>query len=139
MEINPIGIIHSPYKNKSDAPFQGRMNNVETILEIYPEYIDGLLGIEERKHIIVLYWQHLSKRDILRHVTPWGPELRGVFSTRTPNRPNPIAFCVADLIKVDGNKLYVKGVDALDGSYLLDVKPYVYELDSIKGPDDILL
>jgi tRNA-Thr(GGU) m(6)t(6)A37 methyltransferase TsaA len=139
MEINPIGIIHSPYKNKSDAPFQGRMNNVETVLEIYPEYVDGLLSIEERKHIIVLYWQHLSKRDILRHVTPWGPELRGVFSTRTPNRPNPIAFCVADLIKVDGNKLYVKGVDALDGSYLLDVKPYVYELDSIKGPDDILL
>ncbi|MBE3578464.1 MAG: SAM-dependent methyltransferase, partial [Caldanaerobacter subterraneus] len=56
-------------------------------------------------------------------------------ATRSPNRPNPIAFCVADLIKVEGNKLYVKGVDALDKSPILDIKPYVYELDSVKPED----
>jgi len=138
MELVSIGVIHSPYKGKKDAPFQGRMNSSEVVLEIYPEYVDGLLDIEKRKHIIVLYWQHLAKRDILKSATPWGPEVKGVFGTRSPNRPNPIAFCVADLLKVEGNKLYVKGVDALDKSPILDIKTYVYDLDSIKGPDDVL-
>ncbi|ADH61361.1 protein of unknown function UPF0066 [Thermoanaerobacter mathranii subsp. mathranii str. A3] len=138
MDLIPIGIIRSPYKKRGDAPKQGRMSDKEAVLEIYPEFVDGLCDIESKKHIIVLYWCHLGKRDVLKTVTPWGPEVKGVFATRSPSRPNPIAFCVADVIKVEGNKLYVKGVDALDGSPILDIKPYVYELDSIKGPEDTL-
>ncbi|KHO62994.1 tRNA-Thr(GGU) m(6)t(6)A37 methyltransferase TsaA [Thermoanaerobacter sp. YS13] len=138
MELISIGVIHSPYKKRGEAPHQGRVSDKEAVLEIYPEFQDGLHDIESKKHIIVLYWCHLGKRDVIKTVTPWGPEVKGVFATRSPSRPNPIAFCVADIVKIERNKLYVKGVDALDGSPILDIKPYVYEIDSIKGPEDTL-
>lgn len=133
MELIPIGIVHSPYKSQKDAPRQGRMTDDKVVLEIYPEFAEGLMSIEGLKHIIVLYWCHLAKRDVLKTVTPWGPELKGVFATRSPSRPNPIAFCVADVVRVEHNRVYVKGVDALDGSPLLDIKPYSYQFDSVEG------
>ncbi len=86
------------------------------------------------RHIIVLYWCDRARRDVLKTVTPWGPEEKGVFATRSPSRPNPIAFCVVDLVRIEGNNLVVKGLDALDKSPLLDIKPYVYDLDAIKRP-----
>jgi len=131
MELRPIGVIHSPYKEKKDAPRQGRLSDNEITIEIYPEFVDGLQGIEQVTHLIVLYWGHLADRSILQTVTPFSPEVRGVFACRSPNRPNPIAFCIADLIRRDGNILTVRGVDALDGSALLDIKAYSGELDSI--------
>ncbi|MDK2992671.1 MAG: hypothetical protein PWP48_1904 [Clostridiales bacterium] len=131
MELRPIGVIHSPYKEKKDAPRQGRLSNNEITIEIYPEFVDGLQGIEQVTHLIVLYWGHLADRGILQTVTPFSPEVKGVFACRSPNRPNPIAFCIADLIRRDGNILTVRGVDALDGSALLDIKAYSGELDSI--------
>lgn len=131
MELRPIGVIHSPYKEKKDAPRQGRLSNNEITIEIYPEFVDGLQGIEQVTHLIVLYWGHLADRSILQTVTPFSPEVKGVFACRSPNRPNPIAFCIADLIRRDGNILTVRGVDALDGSVLLDIKAYSGELDSI--------
>ena len=73
---------------------------------------------------------------MLQTVTPGGPELKGVFATRSPARPNPIAFCIAEVIRMDGNRIYVKGVDALDGSPLLDIKPYSYQIDSVEGLKD---
>ncbi|SHF61216.1 tRNA-Thr(GGU) m(6)t(6)A37 methyltransferase TsaA [Caldanaerobius fijiensis DSM 17918] len=138
MKLVSIGVIHSQYSKREEAPRQGRLSDKEAILEIYPEFEEGLQDIKNKKHLIVLYWCHLGRRDVLKTTTPFGPEIKGVFSTRSPSRPNPIAFCVVDLLKVEGNKLYVKGIDALDGSPLLDIKPYVYDLDSIKGPDDTL-
>ena len=133
MQLKPIGVVHSLYKTKKDAPRQGRLADDEAILEIYDEFRDGLMCIEGLRHLIILYWCHQAKRDVLKTATPWGPELKGVFATRSPSRPNPIAFCVADVIRLEGNRIYVKGVDALDGSPLLDIKPYSYQIDSVEG------
>lgn len=138
MELIPIGVIHSPYTNREETPRQGRLSDKESILEIYSEFKEGLEGIKDKRHIIILYWAHLGKRDVLKTTTPFGPEMKGVFATRSPSRPNPIALCIADLIKVEENRLYVRGVDAIDGSPILDIKPYVYELDSLYGPEDTL-
>ncbi len=131
MELKPIGVIHSPYKEKKDAPRQGRLSDNEIRLEIYPEFSDGLQSIERVSHLIILYWGHLADRNVLQTVTPFSPEVTGVFACRSPNRPNPLAFCIADLIRRDGNVLTVRGVDALDGSALLDIKAYSGMLDSI--------
>lgn len=131
MELKPIGIIHSPYREKQDAPRQGRLSDKEITLEIYPEFIRALKGIEKASHIFVLYWGDRAMRDVLQSKTPFSEEPVGVFASRSPNRPNPVALCVADLLRKEGNLLTVRGVDALDGSPLLDIKVYASEIDSV--------
>ena len=130
MELTQIGVIHSPYNERKDAPRQGRLSDNEMILELFPEYAPALESIERLSHIIVLYWGDRSNRDVLQSRTPFSEVPVGVFTSRSPNRPNPIAFCVADLIRREGNRLVVRGVDALDGSPLLDIKAYAAEIDS---------
>ncbi|ACV61294.1 protein of unknown function UPF0066 [Desulfofarcimen acetoxidans DSM 771] len=129
--LKPIGRIISDYKEKSQAPFQGRFKENISYLEINQEYMAGLKDIETVSHIIVLYWGHLSDRETLLAKTPFGEEPRGVFSCRSPNRPNPVAVCVAQLLEVKDNILKVKGVDALDQSPLLDIKPYSNKVDMV--------
>jgi len=131
MQLTPIGVIHSPYKERGDAPRQGRLSENEITLEILPEFVAALKDIERCSHLIVLYWGDRANREILQSRTPFSEVLVGVFSSRSPNRPNPIAFCVADLIRQEDNCLIVRGVDALDGSPLLDIKAYAPALDSI--------
>ena len=132
MELRPIGVIHSPYQERKDAPRQGRLSDNEITLEIYPEFSQGLKIIDKVSHIIVLYWGDRANRETLQSFTPFSKEeMIGVFASRSPNRPNPIAFCVADLIRCEGNLLTVRGVDALDGSPLLDIKVYSPAIDSI--------
>ena len=132
MNLKPIGYVHSPYKEKKDAPSQGRNKNDEFKIELLDEYVDALKGVEKRTHLIVLYWLDKAKRDKLKTYTPHDKKTeKGTFATRSPNRPNPIAFNIVDLDKVEGNTLYVRGMDALDGSAVLDIKPYVKELDCI--------
>lgn len=126
-----IGIVRSPYKDCADAPFQGRHNNEESTLEILESFEPALLDIEKCSHLIVLYWQDKGDRSVLQTSTPWGPEVHGVFATRSPNRPNPVGFCVVELLKREGRFLKVKGMDALDGSFLVDIKPYSSGIDSV--------
>ncbi|MBE3586895.1 tRNA (N6-threonylcarbamoyladenosine(37)-N6)-methyltransferase TrmO [Desulfofundulus thermocisternus] len=133
MELIPIGVIHSLYRAPGEAPHQGRFSDRTAELEIYPQFMEGLKDVEQATHLIVLYWCHLAQRDVLQTRTPWGPEIRGVFACRSPSRPNPIAFCVAELLEVKENRLLVRGVDALDGSPLIDIKPYSSEVDSVPG------
>ncbi len=130
-QLSPIGVIHSPYKSHDQAPRQGRLSESEAILEIFPSFVPALKFIERCSHLIVLYWCDRANREILQSRTPFSEIPVGVFASRSPNRPNPIAFCVADLIRVEGNRLIVRGVDALDGSPLLDIKVYVPTLDSV--------
>jgi tRNA-Thr(GGU) m(6)t(6)A37 methyltransferase TsaA len=122
--LKPIGIIHSPYQEKHQAPRQGRLSETITKLEIFPKYTEALKGIEKVSHLYVLYWGHQSQRETLASQTPFSETPVGVFASRSPNRPNPIAICIADLLEVHGNTLTVRGVDALDGSPLLDIKVY---------------
>ena len=130
MELIQIGVIHSPYQERKEAPRQGRLSDNEMILEIFPEFELALKDTERLSHLIVLYWGDRSNRDVLQSRTPFSSTPVGVFSSRSPNRPNPIAFCVADLIRREGNRLIVRGVDALDGSPLLDIKAYAAAIDS---------
>jgi len=138
MELVPIGRVHSDFKTKEEAPRQGRLvNNISTI-EIFPEYVPGIKEVKEMTHIIVLYWGDQSNRQVIRTKTPFSSTEIGVFATRSPNRPNPIAFCVCEVVEVTAHEIKVRHLDALDGSSVLDLKVYSSELDSYpeaKSPD----
>jgi len=124
MQLQEIGIVHNAYKNLTDIPRQGRMSEEISEIEIHPNFSDGLLKIEQNKYLVVLYWAHLAKRDILKTIPPAAREIHGVFASRSPGRPNPLSLCIAELIAREGNTLRVKGIDALDGSSIIDIKPY---------------
>ena len=133
MQLQEIGVVHSDYKNLTDIPRQGRMSEEVSEIEIHPAFTDGLLKIEQNKYLIVLYWAHLAKRDILKTLPPMSKEIHGVFASRSPGRPNPLSLCIAELIAREGTILRVKGLDALDGSSIIDIKPYT-KMDSIILP-----
>lgn len=129
MELKKIGVIHSIYEDKEDAPRQGCFVNDESVIEVFHDYIEALDGLDKLKYIVVLYWGDRSDRKITR-CTPPGTELeRGVFATRSPNRPNPVALCICEVISVDKNKITVTGLDALNGSPLLDIKVFDTRID----------
>jgi tRNA-Thr(GGU) m(6)t(6)A37 methyltransferase TsaA len=131
---NPIGIIHSPFKDIKGMPIQpAGAKGIAGTIEIKPEYIDGLQDIEGFSHIILIYHFHLSKGYSLK-VKPFLDEtLRGVFATRAPRRPNPIGISVVKLVKVEGTILHIEDIDIVDGTPLLDIKPYVPEFDITGG------
>jgi len=128
MELKQIGVIRTRFKSLDEAPRQGSVSEEEGELIIFEEYEEGLRGIEKFEYLILLYWMHLSNRNVLFVKE----RNRGVFATRSPNRPNPIGFCVVKLIDVKGNVLRVRGVDAIDGTPLIDIKPYYPEIDCVK-------
>lgn len=130
--LRQIGVVHSPYRETKEAPFQGKHANDESTLEVFDDYEPALLDIDQCSHLIVLYWQDRADRKVLRTLTPWGPGAHGVFATRSPNRPNPIGLCVVELLKCDGPFLKVRGMDALEGSPLVDIKPYSSEVDCVQ-------
>ena len=126
-----IGIIHSPFKEPSEAPIQATLaKDIQGTVNIFPEYAEGLTDIDGFSHIILIYHFHLS-REVALKVKPYlDSELRGVFATRAPSRPNPIGVSVVRLIKVERKKLHIRDVDIIDGTPLLDIKPYVPEFDT---------
>jgi tRNA-Thr(GGU) m(6)t(6)A37 methyltransferase TsaA len=129
--LRQIGVVHSPYGETKNAPFQGKHANDESTLEVFESYEPALLDIHRCSHLIVLYWQDRADRNVLQSCTPWGPEVHGVFATRSPNRPNPIGLCVVELLKRDGPFLKVRGMDAVEGSPLIDIKPYSSAVDCV--------
>jgi len=126
----PIGSIHSPFTDLKDMPIQPtREASDPGIAEVLPEFAAGLKDLEGFSHVILLYHLHKVRRVDLA-VTPFlGSESRGVFATRAPTRPNPIGLSVVELVRIEGNRLYLGNVDILDGTPLLDIKPYVPEFD----------
>ncbi|MCS7143641.1 MAG: tRNA (N6-threonylcarbamoyladenosine(37)-N6)-methyltransferase TrmO [Archaeoglobaceae archaeon] len=126
-----IGIAKTPYKDKNSAPRQGRFSNDISEIEILKEFSAGLEGISKFRYLIVLYWMHLAERDKLKATPPDGEEC-GVFATRSPNRPNPIGFCVVELLEIRKNILIVRWLDAVDGSPIIDIKPFFSEIDCIQ-------
>lgn len=131
MKLKPIGVVISPYKDLADAPRQGRGSDVVSKIAIFEDYSEGLDGLENISHLIVLYWADRADRDILKVVPPGKTHERGVFATRSPSRPNPISMCIVDLLGISGKTLRVRGLDALDGSLVLDVKPFSAGIDTI--------
>lgn len=129
MELKPIGIIHSPYKNTGEAPYQGYKSEEISQIEVFKEFEEGLKDIEGFPHIIVIYWFHKSQGYHLLVKTPWDDSLHGLFTTRSPHRPCPLGLTVVELVAREKNILKVKGLDAIDGTPLLDIKPYIPGVD----------
>jgi len=130
--VTPIGTIHSPFHTREGTPRQGRFSDALVTLEILPEFTEGLQDVEQQPHLIVLYWLDRSNRTALKAIPPHTGIEHGVFATRSPDRPNPIGICIVELVRREGNQLFVRGLDALDGTPLLDIKPYSAAIDSVK-------
>jgi len=127
--MHPIGVIHSPFTDKAQTPIQASLSQAVGSVLVYPEYSDGLQDLEGFSHIILLYVFHLSSGFTLLVKPFLDDQLRGLFATRYPARPNPIGISVVRLLERQGNQLEIEGVDVLDGTPLLDIKPYVPEFD----------
>jgi len=129
MILCPIGLIHTPYARREDIPRQGRLSAELCEIEVFPEFAPAIKDIDQCTHLFVIFWLHLADRNRLTATPPHNNQEHGVFATRSPNRPNPLALDIVELLEVKGNRLTVRGMDALDGSMLLDIKPYSTEID----------
>lgn len=130
LELRPIGVIHTPFGDTQGMPIQpSGAAGVEGTVEVYDEYLEGLEDLDGFSHIILLYHFHRSNGFKLRVVPFMDDQQHGLFATRAPNRPNPIGLSIVQLSKVENNLLYVQNVDILDGTPLLDIKPYVPAFD----------
>ncbi len=126
-EMVPIGRVHSPFREVSEIPKgPGAEHHAEGTLELRPELAPGLQDIEGFSHLYVLWVFHGSKDyDLLARVPLDESRTHGVFATRSPRRPNPLGLSVVELLERDGRRLRVRGVDMLDGTPILDLKPYL--------------
>ncbi len=127
--MHPIGVIHSPYTDKSQTPIQSSRSQTLGKVELFPEFVDGLKDVDGFSHLILLYAFHCSTGFNLRVKPFLDNQLRGLFATRHPCRPNPIGLSIVRLLSRQENILTVKGLDVLDNTPLLDIKPYVPDFD----------
>jgi tRNA-Thr(GGU) m(6)t(6)A37 methyltransferase TsaA len=122
-EVYFIGRIRTPWTDRLECPRQGRPDGPTCRIEVFPPWDKGLDSIAEFERLEVLYWLHESRRDLAMQSPRSDDRARGVFSLRTPVRPNPIATSIVQLVKVEGPVLFVRGMDCLDGTPLIDLKP----------------
>lgn len=129
--LKPIGVIHSPFKDLDGMPIQpAGASGVKGSVEVFEEYRTGLKDLDGFSHIVLLYLFHRSQGFSL-HVVPYlDTQMRGVFATRAPRRPNAIGLSVVQLDMIKDGMLQIQNVDILDGTPLLDIKPYVPEFDT---------
>lgn len=118
-----IGRIHTPWTSRLMTPRQGRADGPICRIEIFEPWQAALDGVEKFERLEVLYWLHLSRRDLVRQSPANDGTSRGTFALRSPVRPNPIGTSIVELVGVEGNMLSVRGMDCLDGTPLLDIKP----------------
>jgi tRNA-Thr(GGU) m(6)t(6)A37 methyltransferase TsaA len=133
--FKPIGIIHTPFGNdKKKIPRQGRFGeNNDGIAEVFPEYAGGLKDLESFSHLYLLFHFHKSQNYDLLQITPRNHNLRGVFAIRSPRRPNALGQTIVKILKIEQNKIFFTGADMIDGTPLIDIKPYVPEIDYYPG------
>ena len=118
-----IGAIHTPWQSRMVTPRQGRADGPLCRIEVFEPWRDALTGITKYARLEVLYWLHLSRRDLVLQSPADDGTVRGTFALRSPVRPNPIGTSIVELVEVDGGTLTVKGLDCVDGTPLLDLKP----------------
>jgi tRNA-Thr(GGU) m(6)t(6)A37 methyltransferase TsaA len=126
-----IGRIRTPWRRREDCPKNARESDAVCTIVLDPRWTDGLKGLSTASHVIVLYWMDRARRDLLLQAPRHYTEPRGTFALRSPVRPNPIALSVAKLAGIEGNRLLVIGIDCLDDTPLLDIKPYFASTDSV--------
>ncbi len=131
VEFKFIGTIHSAFKSIGNMPIQPiSENSNKGYIEVFPEYEEGLLDIEGFSHIHLIYYFHLLKHKKLTVLPFMDNKEHGIFATRAPARPNPIGLSLVELIRRDGNILYVKNLDVIDGTPLIDIKPFFEKFDN---------
>jgi tRNA-Thr(GGU) m(6)t(6)A37 methyltransferase TsaA len=129
-----IGQALTPWPAPADCPKSSRRRtDVISTLEIHEPFVAGLKDVALYSHLIVLYWLHLSRRDLIEQVPSHLTAPRGVFALRSPVRPNPIGFAVVEVVAVEGHNIRVRNLDCADGTPIIDIKPYYAQLDSEPG------
>jgi tRNA-Thr(GGU) m(6)t(6)A37 methyltransferase TsaA len=131
-----IGRIRTPWQSRSQCPKNPRESDAICTVELDPRWALGLKGLETVTHVLLLYWMDRSRRDLVLQAPRHYGEQHGTFALRSPKRPNPIAVSVARLVRIEGNTLHVVGIDCLDNTPLLDIKPYFASTDSV--PDAVV-
>jgi tRNA-Thr(GGU) m(6)t(6)A37 methyltransferase TsaA len=128
-----IGRIRTPFKTRRECPHNVRESTASATIELDPRYRAGLLDLDKFSHAILLYWMHEARRDLLRQVPGHLGRPRGTFALRSPVRPNPIALAVVEILAVDeeAGRLTVRTIDCVDGTPLLDIKPYFASTDAV--------
>ena len=129
----PIGVIHSPFTDKGQTPIQPSRSTAIGTVEVYSDFVEGLADLDGFSHIILLYVLHRSSGYELRVKPFLDNQIRGLFATRHPCRPNPIGLSIVRLLNCQSNILEIEGVDILDDTPLLDIKPYVLDFDVRTG------
>lgn len=125
-----IGRIRTPWTRREDCPKNGGEADAPCTIELDPRFAEGLADVATCTHLIVLYWMDRAPRNLVRQTPRHYGVARGVFALRSPARPNPIALSVVELLRIEGTRLTVKGLDCLDGTPLLDLKPYFASTDA---------
>ena len=131
-----IGRIRTPWRKRQDCPKNARGSDAVCTIALDSRYAQGLVGVSACTHLIVLYFMDRARRDLMVQAPRHHSEPRGTFSVRSPVRPNPIAMSVVKLLRVEGTTLSVVGLDCLDGTPLIDIKPYFASVDSV--PDAVV-
>jgi tRNA-Thr(GGU) m(6)t(6)A37 methyltransferase TsaA len=126
-----IGRIRTPWKERKDCPKNARQSDAVCIVELDERFRDGLKDVETCTHLVLLYWMDKSPRNLVLQVPGDYGVQRGTFALRSPARPNPIAMSVVKLLRVEDGTLMVVGLDCLDGTPLLDIKPYFASTDAV--------
>jgi len=126
-----IGRIRTPWKKRAECPKNARESDAICTLEVDERWAQALSGVESCSHLVVLYWMNRSRRDLVLQAPRHYEAGRGTFALRSPARPNPIAMSVVRLVRVEGTRLSVVGLDCLDGTPLLDIKPYFASTDAV--------
>ena len=124
LTLRPIGVVRSPYATPLDAPRQGEFATREAVIEVFPEFEEGLAGLEGHARVLVVWWAHLADRALLRR-----PGTDGVFAMRTPHRPNPVCLSEARLVRREGRRLVVTELEATEGTPVLDLKAVAAEYE----------
>jgi tRNA-Thr(GGU) m(6)t(6)A37 methyltransferase TsaA len=126
-----IGRIRTPFKTRDDCPKNTAASGAAGRIELDPRYAAGLEDLQLYSHAVLLYWMDQARRDLIQQVPGHLGRPRGTFALRSPVRPNPIAFAVVELVGIEGATLTVRNVDCIDGTPLLDIKPYFASTDSV--------
>jgi tRNA-Thr(GGU) m(6)t(6)A37 methyltransferase TsaA len=126
-----IGRIRTPFKSRADCPKNAGEPKTEGRVEVDARFAAGLEGLARCSHVFLLYWMDRARRDLMQQVPAHLGHARGTFALRSPVRPNPIALSVVELLGIEGTTLRVRGVDCIDGTPLIDVKPYFASVDSV--------
>ncbi len=132
LTMHPIGVVHSPYKEAKGTPIQGALGNqnAEAWIEVNEKYAKGLTDLDKFSHAILLYYFHLTDKEEVVGKPYLEEQEHGIFAMRSPHRPNHIGLSIVKIKKIERNRLYFTEVDILDGTPVLDIKPYVKQFDS---------